>query len=226
MANEIMTVMESAVVTGGVEVSFKNKKLAQHTKAIEKLMVATKRNMFEIAVRLNVIATEKLYEADEYKDVFDYANRVLGYKKNFVYKLVAVAEKFIDEAADGKGYISIIAHENEDYSVSQLIELNSLEADTVSQLDANEEISPDMTTKEIREVVKAYKNGGKDETEEATEGGEEVAEGASENEEIDAAAIAIQNILDGIVTLQSDERFADKVEELTTFFVFINDLEL
>lgn len=225
MANEIMNVMESAVVTGGVEVTFKNKKLAQHTKAIEKLMLATKRNMFEIAVRLNVIATEKLYEADEYKDVFDYANKVLGYKKNFVYKLVAVAEKFIDEAADGKGYISIIAHENEDYSVSQLIELNSLEADTVSQLDANEEISPDMTTKEIREVVKAYKNGGKDESEE-TEGGEEVTEGASENEEIDAAAVAIQNILDGLVTLQSDNRFADKAEELTTFFAFINGLEL
>lgn len=224
MANEIMNVMESAVVTGGVEVTFKNKKLAQHTKAIEKLMLATKRNMFEIAVRLNVIATEKLYEADEYKDVFDYANKVLGYKKNFVYKLVAVAEKFIDEAADGKGYISIIAHENEDYSVSQLIELNSLEADTVSQLDASEEISPDMTTKEIREVVKAYKNGGK--VEEATEGESETDTGASESEEIDAAAGAIQNILDGLVTLQSDERFADKAEELTTFFAFINGLEL
>lgn len=225
MANEIMNVMESAVVTGGVEVTFKNKKLAQHTKAIEKLMLATKRNMFEIAVRLNVIATEKLYEADEYKDVFDYANKVLGYKKNFVYKLVAVAEKFIDEAADGKSYISIIAHENEDYSVSQLIELNSLEADTVSQLDASEEISPDMTTKEIREVVKAYKNGGKVE-EEATEGESETDTGASESEEIDAAAVAIQNILDGLVTLQSDERFADKAEELTTFFAFINGLEL
>lgn len=225
MANEVMAVMESAVVTSGVETTFKNKKLAQHTKAIEKLMLATKRNMFEIAVRLNVIATEKLYEADEYKDVFDYANKVLGYKKNFVYKLVAVAEKFIDESADGKGYISIIAHENEDYSVSQLIELNSLEADTVSQLDAEEEISPDMTTKEIREVVKAYKNGGKVE-EEAAEGESETDTGASESEEIDAAAVAIQNILDGLVTLQSDERFADKAEELTTFFAFINGLEL
>lgn len=158
MANEIMTTFETAI-TAQSELHFNNKKLAQHTKAIEKLMTATKRNMFEISARLLVIRNEDLFADDGFKDVFDYAEKMFGYKKNMVYKLTTAAEKFIEANPQGKGYVSILTHNDADYTVSQLIELNSLEPDTAVELDKKSIISPDMSTKEIREKVKAYKNG-------------------------------------------------------------------
>ena len=191
MANEIMTTFETAI-TAQSELHFNNKKLAQHTKAIEKLMTATKRNMFEISARLLVIRNEDLFADDGFKDVFDYAEKMFGYKKNMVYKLTTAAEKFIEANPQGKGYVSILTHNDADYTVSQLIELNSLEPDTAVELDKKAIISPDMSTKEIREKVKAYKNGVIDidengnvvEEAEADESGEDEAADKSKTEKL------------------------------------------
>lgn len=203
MANEIMTTFETAI-TAQSELHFNNKKLAQHTKAIEKLMTATKRNMFEISARLLVIRNEDLFADDGFKDVFDYAEKMFGYKKNMVYKLTTAAEKFIEANPQGKGYVSILTHNDADYTVSQLIELNSLEPDTAVELDKKAIISPDMSTKEIREKVKAYKNGVIDidengevvEAEADESGEEETAEKSKTEKLIDEVVKKLEKLLD------------------------------
>lgn len=214
MSNEIMATFETAIVTDTHVNNLTNKKLIAHTKAIEKLMTATKRNMFEISARLLVIRNENLFTDDGFKDVFEYAEKLFGYKKNMVYKLTTAAEKFIEQAPEGKGYISILAHETEDYTVSQLIELNAIEPDTAVTLDRNEVINPKMTTKEIREVVKSYKNGEIDEEGNDTgkDEGEEVETDNEPTEEIDATEMAIMNAVNSIDTILADERIiADTV---------------
>lgn len=217
MANEIMVTLESGIATAAPRATFKNEALQAHTQAIFELMNATKRNMFEVAARLLVIRNEKLYEADGYKDVFDYAAKVLDYKRNFVYKLTNAAEKFIEQNASGNGYVSVIVHDDCDYTVSQLVELNSLESDTVIELDENSVIAPEMSTKEIREVVKDFKNGvidvkgNRNETaaDEETATDEETA--ADDSETVDDCAMAILSIMNACDTLLADERIISNV---------------
>lgn len=216
MANEIMVTLESGIATAAPRVTLKNEALQAHTNAIFELMNATKRNMFEIAARLLVIRNEELYTADGYKDVFDYAAKVLDYKRNFVYKLTNAAEKFIEANANGNGYVSIIVHDDCDYTVSQLVELNSLESDTVIALDENGVIAPEMSTKEIRETVKEFKTGvidvegNRNETaaDESESGNEETAD---ESETIDDCAMAILSIMSACDTLLADERIINNV---------------
>lgn len=229
MQNEIMETLETSIIfNANRESGLKNKKLANHTKAIEKLMTATKRNMFEISARLLVIRNENLFEEDGFKDVFDYAERLFGYKKNMVYKLTTAAEKFIEQSPQGKGYVSILTHENEDYTVSQLIELNAIEPDTAIKLDELEVISPSMTTKEIREVVKAYKKGEIDENgnfkavEETEAEPEEV-----EKETVDETAALLIETADNIGKILNDERIikdtmtVSKLQEIKSYLTSI-----
>ena len=220
MANELMMTMETAI-TAQHELHLTNKKLLQHTKAIEKLMTATKRNMFEISARLLVIRNEELFIDDGFKDVFDYAEKLFGYKKNMVYKLTTAAEKFIEQSPQGKGYVSILTHDNADYTVSQLIELNSLEPDTAVELDKKEVISPDMTTKEIREVVKAYKNGEIDDNGEWVaddDGNEDETGGTKMDEKTEKLIATISKNLDKLMKVKGlDDETIKRLEEMQAF---------
>ena len=218
MSNEIMTTFETAI-TSQSDLHFTNKKLAQHTKAIEKLMTATKRNMFEISARLLVIRNEDLFADDGFKDVFDYAEKMFGYKKNMVYKLTTAAEKFIEANPQGKGYVSILTHDNADYTVSQLIELNSLEPDTAVELDKKNIISPDMSTKEIREKVKAYKSGIIDENGNAEE--TEGEESGDDNADKSKTEKLIETVLKNLDKLSAvawhDEATGEEIEKFKAF---------
>lgn len=227
--NEIMETLETAIVTAPTETALKNKKLASHTKAIEKLMTATKRNMFEISARLLVIRNENLFEEDGFKDVFDYAGKLFEYKKNMVYKLTTAAEKFIEQNATGKGYVSILTHDNEDYTVSQLIELNAIEPDTAIKLDELEVISPSMTTKEIREVVKAYKKGEIDEEGNYHEVEETEEKEVEEKEVVDETAALIIKTAENITKILEDERIIKDtmtVSKLQEIKGFLNGITL
>lgn len=231
MANEIMEVLEAPISTQTHESSLKNKKLIAHTKAIEKLMTATKRNMFEISARLLVIRNENLFEDDGFKDVFDYAGKLFGYKKNMVYKLTTAAEKFIEQNPQGKGYVSILTHDDEDYTVSQLIELNSIEPDVAIKLDEQEVINPSMSTKEIREVVKSYKKGEIDENGnfQKVEDEEEAEAEVEEKEAVDETAKLIIQTANNISTILEDERIIKdtmKVSKLQEIRDFLNTIAL
>lgn len=233
MNNEIMETIETAIVlNANRESGLKNKKLASHTRAIEKLMTATKRNMFEISARLLVIRNENLFEDDGFKDVFDYAEKLFGYKKNMVYKLTTAAEKFIEQSPQGKGYVSILTHDDADYTVSQLIELNAIEPDTAVRLDELEVITPQMTTKEIREVVKAYKKGDIDENgnwKTVEEDEAESGEAEAESDEVDTTAALLIQTADNISKILEDERIIKDtmtVSKLQEIKKFLNSISL
>lgn len=218
--NEVIEVVEKGIAVVSAPHDFKDKKLASHTKAIEKLMNGVKKNMVEIAVRLRDIKENKLYEKDGYKDVFDYAQSVLEYKKGTVYKMIQCASKFIEATPDGKGYASIITRDDEDYSVSQLMELNSLEADEAIALDEANKIDPSMSAKEIREVVTEYKK--QNETKEDDQTDDQTDDQA---EEVDRTALAILEVSESLVNILLDDRITKndkkKIEEFKCWILGI-----
>lgn len=208
--NDVAVVIDEGIKLAPTERKFQDKALERHTKAIEKLMVGVKKNMVEIAVRLKDIKENALFEKDGYKDVFEYADKVLGYKKNTVYKMVTVADKFIVKTEDGKSYISVIAHKDADYTVSQLIELGTLSREEAIELNTKLKIDPTMSAKDIREVVKEYKEQNKP-TEEADEEADEesdVVDGEATDitEEVDRTAMLLLDVSDSLDSILTDDR--------------------
>ena len=227
--SEIIEVVEKGIATVSTPNDFKDKALARHTVAIEKLMNGVKKNMVEIAVRLKDIKEKALYEKDGFTDLFDYASKVLGYKKSMVYKMVNVADKFIAEQPNGKGYASIIVHDTEDYSVSQLMELGSLTAEEAIALDENCKIDPSMTAKDIREVVKEYqkKDEPKKDEPKKDEPKEESEQEESEQEEVDGTALAILDVAENLVNILLDDRITkDDKKKIEDFKCWILGIEL
>ena len=154
-----------------------NERLREQTAKITSLLDGAKYNLYEVAMRLLVIKKEELYKDDGFTNVYDYTKKMFGYGKNMTYKMITTAETLVEQK--GEEYRSIICHDDCDYSMSQLFELGTLAPKEVVELDAEGAISPSMTTKEIREVVKDTKEMKKeaDGEEEPTEGEAEIEEG-------------------------------------------------
>ena len=111
-----------------------------------------------------------------------------------------------------------------------MIELNAIEPDTAVKLDELEVISPKMTTKEIREVVKAYKKGEIDENGNFVGSDEPEAEETeeAEPEEVDETAMLIVDTMHNISRILEDERIikdtmtVSKLQEMKKFLDSIN----
>lgn len=170
------------IIESGIHLDVKmdnlvNERLKEQTAKITSLLNGAKYSLYEVAMRLLVIKKEELYKDDGFTNVYDYTKKMFGYGKNMTYKMITTAETLVEQK--GEEYRSIICHDESDYSMSQLFELGTLAPKEVVELDADGAISPSMTTKEIREVVKDTKEMMKKES----EGEEEPTEGETEIEE-------------------------------------------
>lgn len=139
----------------GSDVNIKNGALQKETQRIIEALDDAKNSLYTVAFTLNKINTGKLYEADGFADIYDYGNTVFGYKRAMVNNMIRVGANYL--TSDGQGVKSLMAHSDTDYSVSQMQELLTIPVDDAKQLDADGKINPDMTTKEIRDVVSAYR---------------------------------------------------------------------
>ena len=201
------------IIESGIHLDVKmdnlvNERLREQTAKITSLLDGAKYNLYEVAMRLLVIKTEELYKDDNFTDIYDYTKKVFGYGKNMTYKMVKTAETLVEE---NKGvYRSIICHDDSDYSMSQLFELGTLAPKEVVELDADGAITPSMTTKEIREVVKDTKEMAKkaNSTEEGE--GEEVevdvedVEGELDLIDVDGFKASIYKALSDLVSNNKD----------------------
>lgn len=200
------------IIESGIHLDVKmdnlvNERLREQTAKISSLLDGAKYNLYEVAMRLLVIKTEELYKDDNFTDIYDYTKKVFGYGKNMTYKMVKTAETLVEE---NKGvYRSIICHDDSDYSMSQLFELGTLAPKEVVELDADGAITPSMTTKEIREVVKDTKEMAKkaNSTEDG-EGEEEVeveeVEGELDLIDVDGFKASIYKALSDLVSNNKD----------------------
>lgn len=152
MANEIT--LSSKV--DGATVAIRNGALQAETNRIFGALEDAKNSLFVVAYTMNKINTGKLYAADGFKDIYDYGNVVFGYKRAMVNNLCRVGANYL--VSDNGTIKSLLAHTDDDYSVSQIQEVLPISVEDAKTLDKTGAINPDMTTKEIRMAVKSFRD--------------------------------------------------------------------
>jgi len=192
-------------------------------------MDEARNSLFNVAVILKDIKDNKRFSTVGYDRFGDFCEDVLGYKHAMVNNLVRIADRFLEASADNPKMISsIIVHDDVDYSVSQLQEVLSVDNEKVIEWDENGVITPDMTTKEIRQVVKAYKETEKEieEAETETETAEETEQEVAEPEqEVTEQEIEKEHcIQDALVALESLKTFITSKKEISRIEKFVEFL--
>lgn len=134
--------------------SFKNEELRVATEKIVEFIRGAGINYFKIAAELKWVKGLELYKEDGFSSVYDYAEKVFGYSKSSVVRMIKIAEEYLLE--DGSS--SVFVGEKKDFSISQLRELLSLPRGDVVDLVQEGQITPDMTKDQIRSVIKAKKS--------------------------------------------------------------------
>lgn len=95
-----------------------------------------------------------MYKEDGFGSVYDYAERVFGYSRTSVVRMIKTANLYLEK--DGSS--TIFLKEGKDFGISQLRELLSLPKSEVIDLVEEGKITPEMTKDQIREAVKAKKS--------------------------------------------------------------------
>lgn len=150
MTNATMAV--EVIATNTQEI--KNANLKKATETIERLTTQAKKNLFCIAVTLKNIEENEWYKEDGYKNTADYAQQIFGYKHAMTSALIRTAKKYI-ETANSKEVKSVLADEQgNDFTMSQLQEMLPLDVEQAKQAVTDNDITPEMSTKKIREIVK------------------------------------------------------------------------
>ena len=144
-------------------------KLAAHVKAITKLTDGVKKSVFEIAVRMNAVNTERLYEIGGYSNIAEWAAAELGYARSTTLNYVKIAERFLEvdtNASKGKMVINTICARRDesgavtqDYKIGQLNAAGRATADDFVTMDSEGVISPDMSADAIKNAVKTWYDG-------------------------------------------------------------------
>lgn len=175
--------MEEITLTRNYEIS--NFKLNQKTNKIYKLLESTKENMLEIAHVLAMIKNDNMLN-DEFIDIFDYAKKMFGFKKSTVYKMLKCANTFISD----NGKETVFITEKDDFSLSQLFEMQSESVEDIKEMLDNGVITFDMPCKEIRNVMKEKKKAEKTEDIEDTEDTEDT----KDTEDMEVEVLSVETI--------------------------------
>lgn len=124
--------------------------LEDATQAITVLNKKTSSDFFKISVILSAIEKSQAYKEQDFKSTADYAMKKFGYKKSMAYGLIKVGCKYIDIGI----MQSNLPHGDTDYSLAQLLRFLPLDREDVIKLIYEGKINPDMTVKQIDEVLK------------------------------------------------------------------------
>ena len=173
-----------------------NGQLYKHLTAIDKLEKNAVKAVFEIAVRLNIINTEKLFDGTEYKNICELSAACFGYSRSTTLNYIKIAREYLDVKKDGgkMRYTTICAREDgTDYRIGQLNALGKTSAEDFRMLDADGTISPTMSADEIRKAIKTFYEPEPDETPEPP--AEDTESPAEDTEpEMDAEEIALNHV--------------------------------
>lgn len=160
-------------------ISFKDSELVKITRQIDGLATTIVKNQFTIAYNLGMVEKKGCYKKDGFKKSAEYAQKTFGLSKTDAYDFEAIGEHFMTEVIDidekGKKHITLevaLPKSERDWSMTALRILLSLDKDKKEakrialSLIENGNINSDMSMKELKDAVKAYKGIGKTEKEE------------------------------------------------------------
>ena len=178
MSNEIMVTTAANAIT--------NKVLAKHVQEIAGTMLSTEQNGRRVAYILASISEDKSY-ADDFSTCAHFAQEVLGLGKSQAAAVIKVGNWFIK---DGATYSTILKHDVKDYTVTQLQALLPLKkVDIAIQWAEDGIINPFMSIKEIKELVKAYRDAEKKALGEGEGEGEGKDDNSDKSETVEKAEV-------------------------------------
>lgn len=145
-----------------------SEELKKATEAISEALNSGKQAVMKIAYTLADINDKKLYSADGFKNIKQYASTMFGFSDRTTNAYILTANNFILFDEKENRYYSIFAKElngtETDFNFTALLEMNTLANNEESCLDLhnmiiNGTIRPVHSNADIRATIKAYKNG-------------------------------------------------------------------
>lgn len=166
-------------------ITYTNKTLNKATARIFKIGDTVRKCAFETAAIIAAVNETECYKDDGFKSVHEWAMKTFGFKKSTSYNLLKIGNEYTEQVKSGARDVYrsnlLPADSDNDFTTTQIQLLFPVGHETALSLACTGEIYPEMTCKEISNVVKKYT---KDETEEA----EEAETKAEEMEEAENAS--------------------------------------
>lgn len=183
---------------------FTNKKLASATKKVLDLADKAEKAIYAIAEIIAEVSKTQCYKDDGFATVHEWTEAAFGLKKTQSYDLLRIGETWISQLVDENGKkIGTISRlktpdNDTDYTVSQLIQLQSIGLDTAVQLANDGIINPTMSCRELKSIAKKVKEGQKkaalpDKSAEESDDSERSESATSEPTEAAKSAVGVLN---------------------------------
>ena len=177
--------MEFLVTANNTEIMFENKNLQKASMAILKLGESIRKNWFQIAYIVSVVDKTECYKDDGFKSVTEWCDKTFGLKKTATYSLLTIGRDYTREITNASGKVigygtNLVEDGEEDFSKTQVEKMLPLGHDIAEALVSDGVITPEMTAKEIADVVKDRLHP----VEEGSDESDETEEGSGESEEI------------------------------------------
>ena len=185
-----------------------DKDLKDYTTKIKRCGDNIKKNYIKIAHLLSEVDSKECYLEDGFESVIDYAGQVLGIQKTTAYNMLKIGKEYVAE----NGERTILTEKGEDYSVSQIQALLPLGVEKVKEINEDGTITPEMSVRQIKNLVKGLTESPDPEEEED----ENTVDGESgeETEEIIKSFGSLDFLEDGTVVSHGElpEQFIEYIE--------------
>lgn len=188
------------------KLSLIDKDLKDYTTKIKKCGDNIRKNYIKIAHLLAEVDTKECYLEDGFESVVDYASQVLGIQKTTAYNMLKIGKEYISES----GERTILTDTGADYSVSQIQALLPLGVEKVKEINEEGVITPEMSVRQIKNIVRGL------DAEETPEDDENTVDGESveESEETIKSFGSLDFLEDGTIIAHGElpEQFIEAIE--------------
>lgn len=150
------------IITATEAPEFINKQLRNATEKIFKIGATVRKCAFATAKVIYDVNESECYKEDGFNSVHEWTAKTFGFKKSASYTLLKIGTEYIRELKNPAGKVTgyesnLLPEESEvDFTTTQIEKMLPLGHETAVELVEDEEITPDMTCKEIEKVVKAH----------------------------------------------------------------------
>lgn len=184
-----------------------DKDLKDYTAKIKKCGDNIRKNYIKIAHLLSEVDTKECYLEDGFESVIDYASQVLGIQKTTAYNMLKIGKEYIAES----GERTILTDTGADYSVSQIQALLPLGVEKVKEINEEGTINPEMSVRQIKNLVKGLTESPDPEEDDNTVDGES----GEESEETIKSFGSVDFLEDGTIVTHGElpEDFIEAIED-------------
>jgi len=148
MKNSVVTANTNAIANA---FNFRNPELNKASEKIALCIGTAEKLAFGICAVLADIDRTQCFKDDDFKNVAEYAEKTFSYKKSAANNMLRIGKMYTNSDNNG----SSLPHKSEkDFTVSQISEMLTVKPATLIEACETERLTPEMTVKEIREVVK------------------------------------------------------------------------